>query len=197
MNALRIDNAVGMVLSNFIAWCIIVTTATVLHQQGITNISTSADAARALEPLVQTFPNSGYIAKLIFSFGVIGLGLLAVPVLSGSASYAVAEVFNWKASLNYKFKRARGFYGVMIVATLIGLLINFIGIDPIKALVVTAVINGIIAVPLIFLIGKIASSEHIMGEYKSGLLSKVFVTLTFFVTGLSALAMIYAFFGGK
>jgi NRAMP (natural resistance-associated macrophage protein)-like metal ion transporter len=190
---MRIDNAVGMVISNVVTWCIIVSTATTLNAHGVTNIATSADAAKALEPLVKTFPNSGYLAKLIFSAGIIGLGLLAVPVLSGSASYAVAEAFNWRASLNYKLKKAHGFYGVITIATLIGLFINFIGIDPIKALVVTAVINGVVAVPLIFLIAKIANNKKIMGEYVSGKLSNTFVWLTFIAMGSAAIAMLASF----
>lgn len=188
---MRLDNFVGMLSSNFVTWCIIVTTATVLNSHGITDIKTSADAARALEPLVNTFPNAGFIAKFIFSIGVIGLGLLAVPVLSASASYAVSEAFSWRASLNYKLKRAHGFYGVITIATLVGLFINFIGIDPVKALIVAAVINGVVAVPLIFLIAKIANSEEIMGEHKSGKLSNIFVWLTFILMGLAALAMFW------
>lgn len=194
IKAMRFDNALGMLASNIVTWCIIVTTATVLNAHGITDIKTSADAAKALEPLVSTFPNSGYLAKLLFSVGIIGLGLLAVPVLSGSASYAVSEAFSWKASLNLKIKRAHGFYGVITVATLIGLLINFIGIDPIKALVITAVINGVVAVPLIFLIAKIANNSSIMGEYKSKMLSNIFVWLTFFGMGIAALFMFISFF---
>jgi NRAMP (natural resistance-associated macrophage protein)-like metal ion transporter len=193
IRAMRLDNALGMVASNIVTWCIIVSTATVLNSHGVTNINTSADAAKALEPLVHTFPNSGYLAKLIFSIGIIGLGLLAVPVLSGSASYAVSEVFKWKASLNFKLKRAHGFYGVITIATLIGLLINFVGIDPIKALVVTAVINGIVAVPLIFLIAKIANNPKIMGEFKSGKLSNIFVWLTFAAMGTAAIALFLSF----
>ena len=189
---MRLDNFVGMLSSNVVTWCIIVTTATVLHSHGITDIKTSADAAKALEPLVQTFPNAGLLAKLLFSIGVIGLGLLAVPVLSASASYAVSEAFNWRASLNYKLKRAHGFYSVITIATLVGLLINFIGIDPIKALVVAAVINGVVAVPLIFLIAKTANSKEIMGEYKSGKLSNTFIWLAFIFMGLAALAMFWA-----
>ena len=188
---MRLDNFIGMLSSNLVTWCIIVTTATVLNSHGITDIKTSADAARALEPLVNTFPNAGLLAKLIFSMGVIGLGLLAVPVLSASASYAVSEAFNWRASLNYKLKRAHGFYGVITIATLIGLLINFIGVDPVKALIVAAVINGVVAVPLIFLIAKIANSGEIMGEYKSGKLSNIFVWLAFILMGLAALAMFW------
>jgi len=193
---MRLDNFIGMFSSNAITWCIIVTTATVLYSNGVTNIATSADAAKALEPLVHTFPNAGYVAKVIFSVGVIGLGLLAVPVLSGSASYAVAEALNWRASLSYKLNRAHGFYGVISIATLIGLLINFVGIDPIQALIVTAVINGVVAVPLIFLITRIASNSEIMGEYKSGWLSNIFLWLTFLFMGAAAIGMFATYFTG-
>lgn len=188
---MRFDNAVGMIASQFTTWCIIVVAATTLHANGVTTINSSADAAKALEPLVQTFPNAGYLAKLIFSIGIIGLGLLALPVLAGSASYAVAEAFRWHEGLNLKFKRAHGFYGVIIIATLIGLLINHVGIDPMQALIVTAVINGVVAVPLVFLVAKIAASSQIMGEYKSGWLSKSLVWLTFIAMSSSAIAMIF------
>lgn len=186
---LRIDNFLGMLASEIATWAIIVVVATVLNTHGVTNINTSADAAKALEPLVHTFPNSGFLAKLIFAGGIIGLGLLAVPVLSGSASYAVSEAFNWREGLNFKLKRAHGFYGVITIATLIGLLINFVGIDPIKALVFTAVINGVVAVPLIFVIAKIARNQSIMGDYKSGRLSNTLVWLTFFGMAAAAVAM--------
>ena len=116
-----------------------------------------------------------------------------MPVLSASASYAISEAFSWREGLNQKFKRAHGFYGVITVATLIGLMINFIGIDPVRALVITAVINGIIAVPLIFLIAKIASNEKIMGEYKSSKLSRTLVWLTFFLMATAVVAMFVAF----
>ena len=191
---LRIDNLLGMVASEIGTWSIIVVVATVLNAHGITNINTSADAAKALEPLVSTFPNAGFLAKLIFAIGIIGLGLLSVPVLSGSASYAASEAFNWKEGLNLKLKKAHGFYGVITVATLIGLLINFIGIDPIKALVFTAVINGVVAVPLLFLIAKVARNPVIMGEHKSGPVSNILVWLTFVAMLLSALALISTFF---
>ena len=152
MRNLRIDNFSGMLFSEIATWSIIVVAATVLHGNGITDVQTTADAAKALEPLVQTFPNAGYLAKLIFAIGVIGLGLLGIPVLSGSASYALSEALGWRNGLNLKFKKAHGFYGVITVATLIGLCINFIGIDPIKALIFTAVFNGVAAVPLLFFI---------------------------------------------
>jgi NRAMP (natural resistance-associated macrophage protein)-like metal ion transporter len=188
---MRFDNNFGMLFSEFATWSIIVVGATVLHNSGIHDVKTAADAAKALEPLVHTFPNAGFLAKLIFSVGIIGLGMLAVPVLSGSAAYAVAEAFNWRASLNYKLKKARGFYAVIIIATLIGLLINFIGIDPVKALVYAAVLNGVAAVPLLFLVASIAANEEIMGEYKSKILSKILLWVTFIAIGSAAIAMFF------
>lgn len=186
---LRIDNLTGMIFSEITTWSIIVVAATVLHGNGIVDVKTTADAAKALEPLVQTFPNAGYLAKLIFAVGVIGLGLLGIPVLSASASYALSEAVNWHEGLNLKLKQAHGFYGIITLATIAGLSINFIGIDPIKALVYTAVFNGVAAVPLLFFIARIAGSKKIMGENKSGLLSRSLVWLTFAVMGVAAIAM--------
>jgi NRAMP (natural resistance-associated macrophage protein)-like metal ion transporter len=188
---LRLDNLTGMLFSEFATWSIIVVAATVLHQNGITNVESAADAAKALEPLVQTFPHAGFLSKLIFAVGIIGLGLLGIPVLSGSAAYALSEAFNMKEGLNLKLKKAHGFYGVITIATLIGLMINFVGIDPIKALVFTAVFNGVAAVPLIFLIARIARNRKIMGEYRSGWLSNSIVWITFLVMLASAVAMFY------
>jgi NRAMP (natural resistance-associated macrophage protein)-like metal ion transporter len=191
VHRMRKDNTFGMIFSEFATWSIIVVAATVLHNSGVTNINTAADAARALEPLVHSFPHAGFLAKLIFSFGIISLGLLAIPVLSGSAAYSVAEAFNWKASLNLKFNKARGFYVIIIAATVIGLLLNFIGVDPVKALVYAAVLNGVAAVPLIFLIIKISSNEKIMGEFKSKWLSKTILWITFIAMGAAAVGMFY------
>jgi len=191
IHRMRLDNNSGMIISEFTTWCILLVGATVLHQSGVKDIKTAADAAKALEPLVHSFPNAGFLAKLIFSIGILGLGFLAVPVLSGSAAYAVSEAFNWDASLNYKLKQARGFYGVITVATVIGLIINFVGIDPVKALVYAAVLNGVAAVPLLFLIIKISRNEKIMGENKSGLLSSSLLWFTFIAMGAAAVAMFF------
>jgi NRAMP (natural resistance-associated macrophage protein)-like metal ion transporter len=191
MRSLRIDNFAGMFASEIATWCIIVVAATVLNANGVTNIATAADAARALQPLVHTFPYAGFLAKLIFAIGITGLGLLAVPVLSASASYALSEAVNWREGLNLKLKRAHGFYGVITIATLIGLMINFVGIDPIKALVFAAVFNGVAAVPLIFIIAKVANNRKIMGEHKSGKLSNIFVWGTFVIMGAAAIAMFF------
>ena len=188
---MRIDNNFGMIISEITTWSILVVAGTTLHNSGITDIRTAADAAQALEPLVHSFPHSGYLAKVIFSVGIIGLGFLAVPVLSGSAAYAVSEAVNWESGLNLKLKKAHGFYGIITIATLIGLIINFIGIDPVKALVFSAVLNGVAAVPLIFLIIKISANDKIMGKYKSGMLSKVVLWITFLGMASAAIAMFY------
>ncbi len=192
LHNLRLDNFMGMLFSQIAAWCIIVVAGTVLHNGGIMEINSAADAARALEPLVNTFPNAGLWAKIIFAVGVVGLGLLAVPVLSSSASYAVSEAFDWREGLNLKFQRAHGFYGVITVATIVGLAINYIGINPIRALVFTAVINGLVSVPLIFLINKIAGDGKIMGKYKSGGLSRTMLWIAFLLMFVSAAAMFIA-----
>ncbi len=188
---MRIDNAVGMLVSQIVTWCIIVVAATVLHQSGVTNITSAADAAQALLPLVHSFPHAGFIAESIFAIGIIGLGLISVPVLAGSAAYAVSEAFSWHEGLYHKFRSAHGFYGVITVATLVGLGINFIGIDPIKALIVTAVLNAIVAVPLIFLIIFISSDRRIMGEYASGTLSRTLLWITFAAMLVAAVATLW------
>jgi NRAMP (natural resistance-associated macrophage protein)-like metal ion transporter len=186
-----IDTTVGMLAAEIAQWFIIITTATVLFSHGITNIATAADAAKALEPLVQSFPNAGLISKYIFAIGVVGLGLLTIPVLAGSAAYAMAEAFKWKEGLSEKFRDAKAFYGVIIISTLAGLLMNFVGIDPIKALVYTAVFNGIAAVPLLFIIARINGSKKILGTKRGGILSQTFVWITFGVMGLAATALLY------
>ncbi len=188
---LKIDNTAGMLAAELAQWFIIITTATVLFNHGIHNINTAAQAARALQPLVRTFPDSGQLAKDIFAVGVIGLGFLAIPILAGSAAYALSEAFGWKEGLYRKFSKARGFYGVIIIATLIGLGINFLGINPLKALVFTAVFNGVAAVPLVFLIARINSNKKILGEYVGGKLSRMIVWLTFIVMATASIALFY------
>ena len=193
LKRLRTDNALGMFFSNFMAWFMIVVGAVVLNHAGITNIITAADAAKALEPLVHTFPNAGFLAKIIFSVGIIGIGLQSIPVLAGSSAYAVAETFSWREGLFRKFKQSRNFYFVIIFGTLAGLIFNFVGFDPIKALVFTAVFNGIAAVPLIFLIARISSRQDVLGEHKSGIVSRLGLWTAFFVMGIFAVALILSF----
>jgi NRAMP (natural resistance-associated macrophage protein)-like metal ion transporter len=184
------DNLVGMLVSAIATWSIIVVGATALHNNGQTHVDTAADVALALEPLVQGFPNAGTLAKLIFAGGILGLGFLSVPVLSGSAAYAFSEAFNWPEGLARTLKEAPGFYGVIAVATIAGLALNYVGINPIQALVYTAVINGLVAAPLLFLIARIAERRDIMGDFASGRLSRALVWLTFASLAAAAIAMV-------
>lgn len=194
LRKLRIDTAVGMFFSNFMAWFMIIVGAVVLNTAGITNIETAADAAKALEPLVNTFPNAGLWAKIIFAVGVIGIGFQAIPVLAGSSAYAISEAFNWREGLFRKFKQAREFYFIIIAGTLAGLLFNFIGLDPMKALVLTAVFNGIAAVPLIYFIARVSSKPEIMGSHHSKSWSKAGLWSAFAVMGVFALALVASLF---
>ena len=190
LREMRVDNAVGMISAELAQWFIIITTATVLFSHGIKNINTAADAAKALEPLVRSFPNSGQVARDLFAVGVVGLGLLGIPVLAGSAAYALSEALGWREGLSKTFRQARGFYGVIIVSTLVGLGLNFIGIEPFKALVFTAVFNGIAAVPLLWVIARINANRAILGKHTGGWLSQSVVWITFGVMALSGAALL-------
>ena len=194
---MRLDTAAGMIAAEAAQWFIIITTATVLFRHGVTNIQTAADAAKALEPLVRSFPDAGFVARTIFATGIVGLGLLGIPVLAGAAAYALSEAFGWKEGLSRKWNDAPGFYGVITVATLIGLSLNFVGIDPMRALVFTAVFNGIAAVPLLFLIARINTSSDILGRNSGGPLSRFMVWLTFGVMALSGAALLYTAVSGR
>lgn len=182
-----------MFASQLITWSIILVSATVLNQHGVTNLKTAADAARALEPLVNSFPYAGLLAKLLFSIGIVSAGLLVVPVLAASASYALSETLNWKEGLNLKLKGAHGFYGVITVSTLVGVAIDFLGVDPIRLLVYTSVLNGIAAVPLILLIILLSRNQSIMGKHVSGKLSAAFTWLAFAAMAGATLAALLTF----
>jgi len=155
---MRLDTISGMFFSNLIMFFIIATVASTLHQAGVKNIETATQAAEALRPL------AGNFTFLLFALGIIGTGLLAVPILAGSVSYAISEFFGWREGLYRKFKQAHGFYGVITIATLFGLLINFASLPPFKVLYYTAILNGIVAPPLIILILLVASNKKIMGK---------------------------------
>ncbi|MEO8154628.1 MAG: divalent metal cation transporter [Rhizobacter sp.] len=157
LGRIKQDTYVGMIFSNVIALCIVIATAVTLNLHGITSIQTSSQAAEALRPV------AGEFAFAVFALGIIGTGLLAVPVLAGSAAYAVSEVFGWKAGLSHGFREARGFYVIIIVATVIGTLMSTFEVDPIKALVWSAVVNGVISVPIMVVMMWIGQSTRIMG----------------------------------
>jgi NRAMP (natural resistance-associated macrophage protein)-like metal ion transporter len=160
LRRIAVDTRVGMGFSNLVAFFIILITAVTLHASGVgTGIQTSADAARALQPL------AGNLAFLLFALGIIGTGLLAVPVLAGSAAYAIAETFRWRASLESKPGQAPKFYIVLAAATLIGISLNFFGMDPIRALFWSAVINGVVAVPLMVMLMIVSANRRIVGKF--------------------------------
>jgi NRAMP (natural resistance-associated macrophage protein)-like metal ion transporter len=156
---MRLDVWSGMLLSEIVMFFIIAACGALLFTNGVTNITSAAQAAEALRPF------AGNLTYWLFAIGIIGTGMLAIPVLAGSSSYAVAESFKWREGLNWKFKQAHAFYGTIIVATLVGLLINFTGIDPIKALIYSAVANGIVAPVVLALIVVLSSNKKIMGDW--------------------------------
>jgi NRAMP (natural resistance-associated macrophage protein)-like metal ion transporter len=157
-----IDVVTGMFFSNLVMYFIFLATAATLHQSGVTHIASAADAAKALEPL------AGPAAKLLLAAGLIGSGMLAVPILAASASYATAEMLSWRRGLHQPPQRAKGFYALIAIGMLLGMVINFVGIDPFTALFWTAVLNGIAAPPLLWLILIVANDRKVMGERTNG-----------------------------
>jgi len=156
---IKIDTYVGMTLSNVIALCIMLTTAAILHTAGVTQIDSAAQAAEALRPL------AGDFAFLLFAAGIVGTGLLAVPILAGSAAYAVAETFRWRIGLGLTLAEARGFYSIVAAATILGVIIDLSGIDSIKALIVAAIVNGIVSVPIMVVLMLMVTDPAVMGPF--------------------------------
>ncbi len=181
MRRVRFDTYVGMGFSNLVAFFIILSTAMTLNVAGVTNIQTSAQAAEALRPL------AGEVTFLLFSLGIIGTGMLAVPVLAGSAAYAVAECFNWPQGLHQKAQAAKRFYGIIALATLGGVVLDFTDIDPVQALIWSAVINGVIAIPIMAVMMVMASKPEIMGAF---VIKKKLHILGWSATGLMLIAVI-------
>jgi NRAMP (natural resistance-associated macrophage protein)-like metal ion transporter len=161
LTRISIDTTVGMVFSNIIAFFIILATASTLHAHGLTQIQTAAEAAEALRPI------AGDLAFLLFALGIIGTGLLAIPVLAGSGAYAVAELFGWPSTLEAKFPEAVGFYMIISAATVIGFAIGFLPINPIQLLVWTAVLNGVVAVPIMAMMMLIVNNRAAMGRFQA------------------------------
>ncbi len=161
MTRISIDTTVGMIFSNIIGYFIILATASTLHAHGVVQIETAADAAEALRPI------AGDFAFLLFAIGIIGTGLLAIPVLAGSGAYAVAELFGWPSTLEAKFPEAVGFYTIISAATAIGFVMGFLPINPIQLLVWTAVINGIVAAPIMAMMMLIVTNRTAMGRFRA------------------------------
>lgn len=185
---MRIDVWSGMFVSNLIMFFIIAACAATLFANGITNIATAADAAIALRPF------AGDFAFILFALGILGTGLLAIPVLAGSASYAISESFGWKTGLYRKLKQATAFYGVIIVAMALGIILNFVGLDPIKALIYSAVLNGVVSPFMIFFIIRLSGSEDVMGDFKNKKISNILGWLTFVLISLVGIGAIISIF---
>jgi NRAMP (natural resistance-associated macrophage protein)-like metal ion transporter len=167
LESMRTDTYIGMAISNVIAFFIILDTGAILHTHGVTDIQTAAQAAEALRPL------GGELTFLLFSIGIIGTGLLAVPVLAGSAAYALAEALKWPIGLERKPENAKGFYGTLGAATLLGVALNFTSIDPIKALFWSAVVNGVAAVPIMVVMMLMTANPKVTGTLRLPLRQKV------------------------
>ena len=172
-----------MAFSNLIAFFIILTTAMTLHAAGVTNIATSAQAAEALRPI------AGEFAFLLFSLGIIGTGMLALPVLAGSAAYAIGELRGWTIGLEQKPRDAKAFYSVIVLSMGLGLLMLFLPVDPIRALFWSAVLNGVIAVPLMIATMLVASNKHFLGRFVAPPILRLVGWLATLVMGAAAISM--------
>ena len=169
LQSMRGDVAAGMSSGVFVMFAIMVTSAATLGKNGITSIGTADEAALALEPL------AGSAAKYLFALGILGTGLLAVPVLAGSTSYALAETFGWREGLSLKMSQARAFYFVILASMLCGLGMNLVGLNPVRALYWSAILNGLAAPPLIVMILLLSRRTHVLGEHTSGRISQTMV----------------------
>ena len=185
---MRSDTMIGMFLSNLIAFFIIVTASSTLREGGNHIITSASQLAEALRPL------AGDFAVYLFAFGILGTGLLAIPVLAGAVAYAVAEMFSFPLGLSKTFKEATGFYGVLIIAILVGVLLNFVNIEPILMLYYAAAVNGILAAPLLVIILFIANNKKILGDRTNGSLSNVLVATTTVIMAVISLFTIESFF---
>ena len=179
----KLDTIVGMLFCNLVFYFVIVSAGATLHLSGQTNIQSATEAAQALRPL------AGNFATVLFGIGLIGAGLLAVPVLTGSAAYAVAETFGWTSGLDEKPRHAKKFYAVIAASTIVGVVIDFAGINPISALFWTAVINGVVAPPLLVVIMLVANNKRVMGERTNGLWTNVLGWLATVVMFAAAIGM--------
>jgi NRAMP (natural resistance-associated macrophage protein)-like metal ion transporter len=183
------DVAIGMAFSRSIAWFIIISTAGSLHANGVTDIHTADEAAKALEPLVKVFPFAGEISKTIFTIGVIGVGLLAIPVMAGDCGYILSDIFGWKQGLSKKLNQAKVFYLVISLSTIAGLSINFLNLNLIRALVYANVINGVVAIPILIAIIMIANDKKIVGPWINGKISNIIGWCTVVMMGILIIIM--------
>lgn len=191
MHTMKQDVDFGMLFSNLVMFFILLTTGTVLFNGGIHQIDTVEQAAQALKPL------AGNFAYLLFAIGVIGTGLLAIPVLSGSLSYIITETFGWEQGLDKKFHEAKAFYIIIAISLIMGLLMNYIGISPIKALIYSAVLYGLTAPVLIAIILHISNNKKVMGKYTNGKISNIFGFSALILMTAAGIVLVYMQLTGK
>lgn len=182
------DTALGMIFSNIISMFVVLTTAATLHANGIFDINSTQEAASALRPL------AGDFAYLLFAFGIVGIGFQSIPVFAGGIAYALSETFGFKEGLGKSFKQAKKFYIILGGSIIVGLFINILGINPIKALYYAAIINGVVSVPLIYIIIRLADDERIVGSFKTKKIYKILGWITFFFIGAASIAMLLTLF---
>jgi Mn2+/Fe2+ NRAMP family transporter len=193
IKSMRKDTAIGIGFAHLITWSIIITTSGSLHDHGITDIQSAEQAAKYLEPLVKSFPFSEFVSKLIFVIGIIGIRPLSIPVLSGSTAYSLSDTFKWNQGLSKRFNQAKAFYLVIAISSIIGLCLNFLGINPIKTLVYASIINGVVSLPIFFLIMKIANDKVILKENTNGPLSNIIGWISFMIMTISTIIKIFTF----
>ena len=188
---MRKDTVLGMIFSNLVAFSVLITTAATLHKSGITDIETVQEVALALRPI------AGHFSYLLLALGIVGIGLVSIPVLAGSVGYAFADGLDLKEGLSKKYHQARGFYRVLIIATVVGFLMNLLSVNVIKALYYSAIINGVISVPLIAIIISLADDTKVVGRYKSSWFGRVIAWVTFFFMSLAVMFMLASLLGLK
>jgi Mn2+/Fe2+ NRAMP family transporter len=186
IRAMRVDVIGGMTSAVFVAFCIMVAAAVTLHNKGITTIETAQQAAKALEPV------AGDLAGLVFAIGIVGLGLLAVPVLAGATGYALSQAVGWNEGLSRTLRQAPGFYLTLVGSMLLGLALTFLGIGPIRGLYYAAILNGLAAPPLILLMFLLARSRDVVGRWRNGSVANTLLVVTMLASVLAPLGVLLA-----
>lgn len=189
IRAMRYDTVLGMIFSSLIGFFVLITTAATLHKNGVVNISSIQEVATALKPIV------GHYAYLLFALGIVGIGFVSIPVLAGSVAYAVADGLDIKEGLSKKYHQARGFYRILVVSTLLGLLMNILKINVINMMYYSAIINGVISVPIIAIVISLADDGKVVGRYKTTWWAKIIAWLTFGLMTLVVLLMVASLLG--
>lgn len=186
VRALDVDVIAGSVVANLVTWAILVTSAATLHARGITNVTTATQAAEALRPA------AGRLAYALFALGILATGLLAVPILAGGVAYALSDALGWKRGMARKAERAPRFYGTIVVCIVAAVFLNLLGVNPVRALVLSQIVNGLVAIPLVFLVLRICNNADIMGDRTNGLIANVLGVATFTILSAVGVAVVWS-----